>query len=148
MNVNLAEQREHTLGTFDVVEELEAVAAELDESKADRLHDVVEQLLDQMPPVRVTVAASLLGLSKPTIAKWCERGVLRPAVDATTSVQTLEPHRLHEVLHVVNELRAAAQKPGNLVEQVWHRLQDQALLETDEVRAGLAAWKAGDLQDA
>ncbi|MGX7825356.1 hypothetical protein ACTG9Q_09700 [Actinokineospora sp. 24-640] len=146
MNVKLAEQRERALDTFRRVERIEAVAATVPDAAADELYDVVDEMLEEMPPVRVGVAAEILGLTKPTVSKWRERGVLKPATD--TPVQTLDPHRLRDVLRIVKELRAASEQPGNLVDEVWYRLQDQVLLESDDVRAGLAAWKSGNVQDA
>lgn len=146
MSVKVADQHEQVLGAFRRVERIEEIAARVPDAEAGGLHVVVDEMLDEMPPVRVAVAAELLELTKPTVTKWCERGVLRSVAGA--KVRSLDPHRLHEVLHIVRELRAAADKPGNLIDEVWHRLQDRALLESDEVRRGLAAWKAGNLQEA
>ncbi|MBP2340174.1 hypothetical protein JOF41_006352 [Saccharothrix coeruleofusca] len=146
MPLTVAEQQAETLATFSRVERIEAVAATLDDNAAAKLRDIVEEMIDSTPPVRITAAAKLLNLSKPTIHAWCERGVLKRADGSP--VRTLDPHRLHAVLHIVRDLRVLADQPGNLLEQVWHRLQDRTLLETEELREGLASWRAGDVVEA
>lgn len=44
-----------------------------------------------------------------------------------------------------SELRGIATE---LVNGVWHRLQDQALLDSPELQAGLTAWQTGNVTDA
>lgn len=151
MNVSVAEQQRDAFNKFDVVERLERIAAavgELDKPHARELDQLAEDVVDSIRPVRIAIAASLLSLSTPTIRAWSERGLLTPAADSTTPAQTLDPHRLHQVLHVVRALRELGEKPGNLADQVWHRLQDRALLDRDDLREGLDAWRSGDVVDA
>jgi hypothetical protein len=54
----------------------------------------------------------------------------------------LDPLRLHDVLHFVSDLREAGRTKG-LLEEVWHRLQDQALSERDDLRESLAEMHRG-----
>lgn len=46
---------------------------------------------------------------------------------------------------LVDALRAAAPE---VTVAVWHRLEDRALLEREDVRAGLAAMHVGDVVEA
>jgi hypothetical protein len=43
---------------------------------------------------------------------------------------------VHAVSHLVSELRAAGQD-RDLLDRVWHRLQDAALLDRDDLRDSL-----------
>jgi hypothetical protein len=139
-------EREKTLAAFNQVEELENIAQSVDQGSAQRLNNVVQELIDGLEPVRVSVAASLLELTKPTIESWTRRGLLTSV--GNSSPLRLDPHRLHEVLHVIRLLRDEGAKPGTLLERVWHRLQDQELLERQDLQEGLAALKNGDVLDA
>lgn len=56
---------------------------------------------------------------------------------------------VHKVYSIVKRLRELGNaKRHTLLEQVWHRLQDKAELESGDVQAGLAAWRSGDVTKA
>ncbi|MDX3188619.1 hypothetical protein PV458_09470 [Streptomyces sp. MN03-5084-2B] len=146
----VAEQVTRTRVAFERVERLEriadALAARHDPSAAE-LRDVVDDLVDDVEPVRVAAAAEVLKVSKMTITSWLRRGIFKRAA-AEANVVVLDPHRLHAVLHILEELRRAGIKPGNFAEQLWHRLEDGELAESDFFLRGLEDYRAGRVQKA
>lgn len=142
------QEQQQTLTRFGIIEELETVASAVDSSAARVLRRIADQMIDELGPIRISVAASLLQLSTPTVRLWASRGVLTPT-DATGSpVSRLDPHRLHEVLHLVSDLRDQGAKSQALLDEVWHRLDDQATLERRDLQEGLEAMRSGDVVDA
>lgn len=147
----VAAEKHETLVMFAHVEKLEAIANRVDQSdetSAQELYDLAESVVGQVPPVRIAVAAELLDVTKVTIKSWCQRGILARAESSMTPVQTLDPHRLHEVWHIVRDLREIGSKPGNLAEQIWHRLEDRQVTESEAFLQGVREWQAGDVLDA
>lgn len=55
----------------------------------------------------------------------------------------LDAARLHDVLHLVGELRAAGQNRG-LLEEVYRRLADAALLDRDDLAVSLEQMRRGE----
>jgi len=84
-------------------------------------------------PVRVSIAADLLKLSEPTVRAWAREGLLRRASKSKSPRLLLDPSRLHEVIHLVADLRRAGRTSG-LLEAVGHRLADRAVLEREDLR--------------
>jgi DNA-binding transcriptional MerR regulator len=150
--ISTQRQRQETEAKFEVVEEIESIAATVRAThpqEAERLDDLVTRVVDSVEPVKISVAAALLDLSRNTVVAWCKRGVLTSAPSSGSLVRTLDPHRFHRVLHLVNELRQHnAAGRGELLEQVYQRLQDQRLIDSPELQEGIAAWRAGDVVDA
>lgn len=139
------QEKKAVLAAFDEVEELEDIAESLPPDQAtqsDRLASLAQRKVASVPPMRLVVAAKLLRLSVPTIRDWMKDGVLREA-PASGSVARLDPVSVHEVLHVVNELRAHGQK-RDLVDAVWRRLQDHALLDRDDLKQSLDQLRTGN----
>ncbi|MFC6089241.1 hypothetical protein [Saccharothrix lopnurensis] len=110
---------------FEQVQEIEEVASSLseDDERRLKLNGVVAKALRGAPPVRPVVAGELLALTEKTVKAWAREGVL--AVHSREPRLLLDPTRLHEVLHVVADLRRAGRARG-LLDEVHRRLGDQA----------------------
>jgi hypothetical protein len=123
--------------TFDRVEALERIATSLPEGdeRRDELDAMVTDFIQDLGAVRPRVAGALLGVSEKTVRAWVEEGVLDAV--ALEPRLLLEPVKLHQVSHVVRELREAGQTRG-LLDAVFRRLADQALLDSEELQTGLA----------
>lgn len=135
--MTLATERDRISNLFDRIERIEEVAQSMNpgDERRTTLLDVAREALADCEPIRPGVAADLLHLSEPTIRSWINQGVLARADINSPRVQ-LDPLRLHDVLHFVHDLRRAGQTKG-LLKEVWHRLQDQALSERDDLRESL-----------
>ena len=128
---------------FGYGEDVGAIAATLEEGddRRARLLGVAQRAIADAGPVRVSIAARLLGLSEPTIRGWTEAGVLLSRGDGGSL--RLDPTRLYDVMALVQALRAAGRTRG-LLDAVWHRLTDQALLETDELEESVAQMRRAE----
>ncbi|MFD7653850.1 hypothetical protein ACFV4N_07695 [Actinosynnema sp. NPDC059797] len=128
---------------FQQVEEIEEVASSLseDDERRRKLHGVVAKALRGAPPVRPVVAGELLALTEKTVKAWAREGVL--AIHTQEPRMLLDATRLHEVLHVVGELRRAGRTRG-LLDEVHRRLSDTALLERADLAASLAQMNRGE----
>ncbi|MEU3456886.1 hypothetical protein ABZ671_25285 [Micromonospora sp. NPDC006766] len=135
--MSVAAEETRIKNTFEHIETIEEVADTFDEDddRRAKLLNAARQALATVGPVRASVAARLLELSEPTVRAWARQGVLTPAqIEAKRLL--LDPHRIHDVLHLVRDLRAIGQD-RNLLEAVWYKLSDRALLERDDLRASL-----------
>jgi hypothetical protein len=128
---------------FDQIEEIEEVASSLseDDERRRKLHGVVAKALRKAPPVRPVVAGELLELTEKTVKAWAREGVL--AIHSQEPRMLLDAVRLHEVLHVVSDLRRAG-KSRALLDEVHRRLSDAALLDRDDLAAGLEQMHRGE----
>ncbi|MFJ9810738.1 hypothetical protein ACIRTB_21175 [Streptomyces sp. NPDC101158] len=132
---------------FERLETVEEVAEKIEyrePNEAASLRGVVQEALEEAGPIRVSVAAALLHLSDRTVRTWIDEGLL--TVVASRPLR-LDPARLHQVLHLVRDLREAGQK-RDLLDAVWYRLQDSALLDRNDLQRSLAEMRQGDLQPA
>jgi hypothetical protein len=129
---------------FDRVEEIEDIAGTLDheDERRERLLHVAQTAIDDCVPIRSRIAADLLKLSEPTVRSWVKEGVLTTA-PGTSRVLTLDPHRLHQVMHLVRDLRHAGRTKG-LLDAVWHRLSDSALLEREDLTESIEQMNRGE----
>lgn len=111
--------------TFDRVEALERVASTLPEGDPRRLEltALAMAFIEDLGAVRPRVAGALLGLNEKTVRAWAAEGVLDIVVEEPRLL--LDPVRLHEVSHVVRQLRDAGQTRG-LLDAVFRHLADQA----------------------
>lgn len=135
---------------FDQVERLEdlreRLASRLSDDEAEEMAAAVDQALDELQPVRVPIASDLLELDDKTVRSWLRDGLLTEA-DTTSSRTHLDPKRLHEVLHLVRELRETGKTRG-LLDAVWFRLQDQALLDREDLAESLEQMHRGEVVKA
>lgn len=140
MTVAIEETRIRNL--FDRVEEVEDVAYSLpdgDERRV-RLLKVASAALAEEATIRPGIAAGVLGLSEKTIRAWVDEGVL--VIVQRSPRLLLDVQSVHVVSHLIRELRAAG-KERDLLDEVWRRLQDQALLDRDDLRESLTQMRKG-----
>jgi len=123
---------------LDRVEILEQVASTLPEHDEGRsqLLGLVDKDLASAPPLRPRIAAQLLRLSEKTVQAWTREGVLRRA-ESPSSRTLLDVRQVHQVLHLVQDLRATGKTTG-LLDEVHRRLVDATWLERADLEASLA----------
>ncbi|MEU6688127.1 hypothetical protein [Streptomyces sp. NPDC046832] len=138
----LERREDQVKGIFGRVEEIEEVVEDLADREPDavaRLQRVASSALASAGPVSLRVAAELLDLSVRTVTTWADQGVLEIVAHRPKRV---DPVQLHKVKHVVEELRAAGRN-RDLVTAVWHRLQDQAVIEREDLAESLEQFRSG-----
>src|SRR3954470_7476131 len=128
---------------FEQIEEIEEVASTLseDDVRRHKLVGVVAKALRQAPPIRPVVAGELLDLTEKTVKAWAREGVL--AISSQEPRMLLDAERLHEVLHLVADLRRAGKNRG-LLDEVHRRLSDLALLDRTDLAASLEQMHRGE----
>jgi hypothetical protein len=141
MTIAVEEQRLRSL--FERVETVEDVARTLpeDDERRARLLAVSDSALAEEGTIRPVLAARLLGLSEKTMRAWAAAGVL--AVAQRSPRLLLDVRSVHTVSHLVSELRAAGQD-RDLLDQVWRRLADAALLDREDLRDSLDQMRRGE----
>jgi hypothetical protein len=143
MAMTIAVEEQRLRGLFERVEAVEDVARTLPEGDERRakLLAVSDGVLAEERTIRPVIAASLLGLSEKTIRAWAAAGVL--AVARRSPRLLLDVRSVHAVSHLVSELRAAGQD-RDLLDQVWRRLADAALLERDDLQESLGQMRRSE----
>jgi DNA-binding transcriptional MerR regulator len=129
---------------FKAIDELEHIAGSLRDDQRDqseRLRGVAQQFIANIEPLRATIAATLLGLSERTVRSWVDEGVLLKA-NVSSKRLLLDPMRVHEVIHLLADLREAGQN-RDLIDAVWRRLQDDALLSRQDLQESLGQMRRG-----
>jgi hypothetical protein len=123
----VADESRRAYDMIERIETLERIAATLPDQDERRLEllDLVEKDLASAHPFRPRIAAEVLDLSEKTVRAWTQAGVLTRAAGPSSRV-LLDVQRVHEVLRLVSELRAAGKTVG-LFEQVQRRLVDATL---------------------
>lgn len=136
-------ETQQLLDLFEQVEEIEEVAGTLpeDDRRRAKLIGVVSKVLAKAPPVRPVVAGELLDLTEKTVRAWAQEGVL--TVSRTEPRMLLDAGRLHQVLHLVADLRRAGKNRG-LLDEVYRRLADDALLARDDLATSLEQMSNGE----
>ncbi len=126
------------------VETLESVARSLPEQddRRSRLLRLVEKDLAAAAPLRPRVAAQLLGLSEKTVRAWAREGVLL-AADTSSPRLLLDLERVHDVLHLVKDLRAAGATVG-LLDEVHRRLTDASWLDRADLAESMQQMQRGE----
>ncbi|WP_112262358.1 hypothetical protein [Lentzea terrae] len=140
--MSVATEAAHIRDLFETIEELESVASSLaeDDERRHKLDGVVARTLRQAPPVRPVVAGELLDLTEKTVKAWAREGVL--AIHSQEPRMLLDTVRLHEVLHLVSDLRRAGKTRG-LIDEVHRRLSDQSLLDRSDLASSLDEMRSG-----
>jgi hypothetical protein len=143
MSIAVEEQRIRSL--FDRVETVEDVAKTLpeDDERRAKLLAVSNAALAEEGTVRPVIAARLLGLSEKTVRAWANQGVLAVAQKAPRLL--LDVRSVHEVSHIVRDLRALG-RDRDLLDEVWRRLSDAALLEHPGLRESIEQMRRGEGQ--
>jgi hypothetical protein len=141
MSVAVEEDRVRSL--FDRVEAVEDVARTLPEGddRRSRLLAVSTATLADEGTIRPVIAAKLLGLSEKTVRAWAAQGVLTIAQRMPRLL--LDVQSVHVVTHILRDLRAAG-KDRDLLDEVWRRLSDSALLDRADLRESIEQMRRGD----
>jgi hypothetical protein len=141
MSIAIEEQRIRSL--FDRAETVEDVARTLpeDDERRIRLLEVSSATLADGGPVRPVIAARLLGLSEKTVRAWVSQGVITAARRAPRLL--LDPHSVHLVSHILRDLREHG-KDRDLLDEVWRRLTDTALLDRPDLQESMEQMRRGE----
>jgi len=140
--VTIAVEERRLRSLFERVEVVEDVARTLaeDDERRAKLLAVSNAALADEGTIRPVIAARLLGLSEKTVRAWAASGVLTVARRSPRLL--LDVHSVHAVSHIIRELRAAGHN-RDLLDQVWPRLTDAALLEREDLQESLAQMRRG-----
>lgn len=140
MTIAIEEKRIRSL--FSRVETVEEVARTLpeDDERRAKLMAVSTAALADEGTIRPVIAARLLGLSEKTVRAWAAQGVLAVAQRAPRLL--LDLPSVHVISHILGELRAAGQE-RDLLDLVWRRLADAALLERPDLQESIEQMRQG-----
>ena len=141
MTIAVEEKRVRSL--FDRVEVVEDVARTLpeDDERRAKLLAVSNAALEDEGTIRPVIAARLLGLSEKTVRAWAAQGVLTVAQRVPRLL--LDVQSVHLVSHIVRELRAVG-KDRDLLDEVWRRLSDAAVLERPDLAESIEQMRRGE----
>jgi hypothetical protein len=142
MSVAAEEQRIRNL--FERVETIEQVASTLPDSddRRARLLAVSRDALAEEGTVRPVIAAKILGLSEKTVRAWAAAGLLSARQRSPRLL--LDVPSVHAVSHALREVRAVG-LDRDLLEHVWHRLEDQAVLDRADLKESIEQMRHGDV---
>lgn len=141
MTIAIEERRVRSL--FDRVEAVEDVARTLpeDDERRATLLQVSHAALADEGTIRPVIAARLLGLSEKTVRAWAAQGAL--TVAQRTPRLLLDVQSVHVISHIIRDLRALG-KDRDLLDEVWRRLSDAALLERPDFSESLGQMRRGE----
>jgi hypothetical protein len=141
--MTIAVEEERIRGLFERVETVEAVARTLDEGdeRRARLLAVSDSELAAEATIRPVIAARLLGLSEKTIRAWAAEGVLLVAQRKPRLL--LDVRGVHVISHILRDLRSHG-KDRDLLDEVWRRLSDAALLERADLKESIGQMRRGE----
>jgi hypothetical protein len=143
MPVSVAAEEQRIRSLFERVEVIEEVAGSLpeDDDRRARLLAVSRDALAEEGTVRPVIAAKILGLSEKTVRAWASAGLLSTRQKAPRLL--LDVPSVHEVSHILRALRADG-LDRDLLEHVWHRLEDQALLDRADLAESIEQLRRGE----
>jgi hypothetical protein len=141
--VTIAIEERRVRSLFDRVEAVEDVARTLpeDDERRATLLQVSHAALADEGTIRPVIAARLLGLSEKTVRAWAAQGAL--TVAQRTPRLLLDVQSVHVISHLVRDLRAVG-KDRDLLDEVWRRLSDAALLERPDFSESLGQMRRGE----
>lgn len=141
--MTLVQERERTqlaVEEVDKVEEVEeAVSAGRAEAALKAAQSLKRNVITQTPPVRLSVAAELLGISVPTARAWADEGILELRGE---SPQRVSFGSVVRVRPIIRELKRQGQN-RDLLAMVIARLEDQETLEDELLIRSLEEMRAG-----
>jgi hypothetical protein len=141
MTIAIEEERIRSLlGRVETVEDVARTLPEDDERRVKLLAVSSAALADE-GTIRPVIAARLLGLSEKTVRAWAAQGVL--TVAQRTPRLLLDLQSVHVISHLVRELRELG-KDRDLLDEVWRRLSDTALLERPDLQESIQQMHSGD----
>lgn len=135
------EKVERVVEDVSELEQLEDYVGE-DKDALRMVHRLRERRLQEVAAVRISVAASVLGLSEPTVRSWADLGLLEDAASGSNRQVTLKS--LLQIRPFVIELRRMGRTRG-LFEALVARLDDRRTLNDRRLLASLEQMRAGDL---
>jgi DNA-binding transcriptional MerR regulator len=140
MTIAVEEKRVRSL--FERIEAVEEVAETLadDDERRAKLLAVSNAALADEGTIRPVIAARLLGLSEKTVRAWAAEGVL--TIAQRTPRLLLDVQSVHAISHIIRELRSLG-KDRDLLDEVWHRLADAALLERGDLQESIEQMRRG-----
>jgi ATP-dependent exoDNAse (exonuclease V) beta subunit len=140
--VTIAIEEKRIRSLFSRVETVEEVARTLpeDDERRAKLMAVSTAALADEGTIRPVIAARLLGLSEKTVRAWAAQGVLAVAQRAPRLL--LDLPSVHVISHILGELRAVGQE-RDLLDLVWRRLADAALLERPDLQESIEQMRQG-----
>lgn len=141
--MSVMQERETLKALLDDVAKLQAVAESLpnDDERAQALESVASRWLASAPGMRPSIAASLLGLSEPSVRAWARRGIFK--IRSRKPRLLLDPASVLEVRELIADLRQAGQSRG-LLEAVYNRLADEEQLAGAELTESLEQMRRGE----
>lgn len=141
--MTVAVEQERLRSLFERVETVEAVARTLpeDDERRERLLAVAAAAPADEGTIRPVIAARLLDLSEKTVRTWAAQGVLTTA--QRTPRLLLDLQSVHIGSHLIREVRALG-RDRDLLDEVWRRLNDAALLDHPELRDSIDQMLRGE----
>ena len=143
----LAQERAQITDAYAMVERLEGLADDLSGKPLTELRDIVDTLVGRIPPVRAQIAADMLSVAQSTVSRWARDGLLVQADVPGSSVVHLDPHHLHEVMHLLRTVRDKGERHPDFTKHLRWALQDRQLAQSDAVVQGLAELDRGEYVD-
>jgi DNA-binding transcriptional MerR regulator len=142
--VSVATEEQHMRSLFERVEAIEEVANTLPEGddRRAKLLAVSRDALAEEGSVRPVIAAKILGLSEKTVRAWAAAGLLSTRQRSPRLL--LDVRSVHEIGHILRAVRADG-LDRDLVEHVWHRLEDQALLNRADLQESIEQLRRGEV---
>jgi|BarGraNGADG00212_1021973.scaffolds.fasta_scaffold16503_5 DNA-binding transcriptional MerR regulator len=142
--MSVASESSQAYDLIERIEILECIAGTLPDEDDRRLAliGLVEKDLASAHPFRPRIAAELLDVSEKTVRAWAQEGVLKRAATPSSRV-LLDVERVHEVLRLVKDIRAAGETHG-LLDEVHRRLVDATWLERDDLTESLEQMRRGE----
>jgi DNA-binding transcriptional MerR regulator len=140
--VTIAFEEKRVRSLFERVEAVEEVAETLadDDERRAKLLAVSSAALAEEGTIRPVIAARLLGLSEKTVRAWAAQGVL--TIAQRTPRLLLDVQSVHAISHIIRELRSLG-KDRDLLDEVWRRLSDAALLERGDLQESIEQMRRG-----
>ena len=140
----VAAETSRALDLIQRVETIERVANTFSEQDPRRseLMSAVESDLASAAPFRPLIAAKMLKLSEKTVRTWAAKGVLKRSPTHSRRL-LLDPERVHEVLHLVHDIREHPSS-ASLLEEVQHRLVDATWLNRGDLADSLDQMSRGE----
>lgn len=139
-------EREKTINSAVAeIEQLDRAGAALasgDDAKARRAVEKARELrLKAAPPIPVSVAARMLGVSEPTVRDWADRGLLDDA-SRQRQPRAFSLESVLGVLEDLNELRRLGRERG-LRDALLARIDDRLTAQDPAVLRSLRQAKRG-----
>jgi hypothetical protein len=141
--MSVTSEEQHLRSLFERIETVEDIARSLpeDDERRSKLLAVARDTLAEEGTIRPVIAAKFLGLSEKTIRAWASAGLL--ATRQQSPRLLLDVPSVYTVRCILRDLRADGLE-RDLLDHVWRRLEDQALLDRDDLQEGIEQMRRGE----